>query len=46
MHDGLRWCTWNGAEAMHVDLQTRNSHTLLDVLEKQLFHTHVHIFPY
>ena len=36
MYAGLRWCTWSGAEAMHVGLQTRNSHTLLDVLEKQL----------
>ena len=34
-HAGLVWCTWSGW-AMHVGLQTRNSHTLLDVLEKQL----------
>ena len=36
MHAGLRWFPWSGVEAMHVGLQTRNSHTLLDVLEKQL----------
>ena len=37
MYAGLRWCTWSGAKAMHIGLQTRNSHTcpyntLLDVL--------------
>ena len=36
MHVGLRWFPWSRVEAMHVGLQTRNSHTLLDVLEKQL----------
>ena len=33
---GPVWCTWNGAKAVHAGLQTRNSHTLLDVLEKKL----------
>ena len=34
MYAGLRWCTWNGAEAMHAGLQTINSHTLVLNIEK------------
>ena len=43
MHARLRWCTWTRVEAVHAGLQTRNSHTLILNIEKQLFHTHVHI---
>ena len=46
MYAGLRWCTWSGAKAMHIGIQTRNSHTLILDIEKQVFHTHVHIIPY
>ena len=46
MHAKLRWCTWTRVEAVHASLQTRNSHTLILNIEKQLFHTHIHILPY
>ena len=40
---GPVWCTWNGAKAVHAGLQTRNSHTLILNIKKQLFHTRPYI---
>ena len=51
MHAGLVWCTWCGwgyPDSSSASLQTRNSHTLILNIEKQLFHTklQVHYFLY
>ena len=43
MHAKLRWCTWTRVEAVHASLQTRNSHTLILNIKKQLFHTRPYI---
>ena len=43
MYAGLRWRTWSGAEAMHVGLQTINSHKLILNIEKQVFYTRPYI---
>ena len=45
-HAGLVWSTWSGVKAVHAGLQTRNLHTLILNIEKQLFHRHDHILLY